>query len=969
MPDSIAMAELIAAIPIILVLCRQFGPGRVTPFAMLWAFLLLPPKPLFDHLSINKLMIAGLILTVGVLLFDRKTVLRLRPGWVDLPILIYILLPIVALVLGRSPNPKSAFDQSFLTLGQWGIPYVLGRLYFSDRLGPRRLSIAVAIAALCCVPFCFFEMAMGPGWFVREVVFGMSTTVQNRLGGWRPVLLLNSGLELVTWMALSTITATWLWASDERWSRRFLPAWLPPLILLLTTLACRGVYGYLTLLLGFSAIALLWLTRTKWVLVPYLLLPLVYVGLRATQLWSGQTLVQLAGLFGSRAVSSVSLRVNTENEFISTSAQNGLIFGLGGYYTDSWADGWWLPLLRQGGLLAVGCHYLVFLLPVILFLLRKSSRSVVASAAAGPALFLTLLMIDSLHNTPLIPIATLLGGSLTGFYLGDRGWKKVESVRRTQTAEPPRAERSESRTPPVGHATYRLGDIINQKQAESASNRDAQATTSPPRPKRPADRAIAAGFFVASIAVSLSILIQSGIQLSRGEGLNLINGVLWSWVVISALLFRLMPGRDAAIVSLILGWAILPVASFPASSVLDGGKTSWWPALAVQTDSVVNKATMIGLGSLLGLLLFDRRSLTRLRLDLVDLPILAWCVLPLLSCLTNGLSLLEGLSQVRCQLLSWGVPYLLGRVYLTDVGSQQRFAVGLVAGGLAYLPICLLEHIQGPLVYRLHYGPHPYEWDGAVRHLGHRPLVFLEHGNQLGMWLASSALVATWLWASRVVRKPGGIPGGWLAACLIALTIICQSHGSIVLLGIGLLPLVFHKLGWRWLNWRSVLGSGALVVILSGLLEAVRRGFQPQAIRNDVVGFFRGINKTSFTWRLARTADFLPVALRRPVQGWARDNWRGDGLTFLDPAALPAWLMVFGKWGSLSLISVLGVWLVPMIQQAKRWSSAMLGPSLGATGALVVLVLINFLDAFSNSTIILPIIAAIGGLVRPRQVS
>ena len=445
-----------------------------------------------------------------------------------------------------------------------------------------------------------------------------------------------------------------------------------------------------------------------------------------------------------------------------------------------------------------------------------------------------------------------------------------------------------------------------------------------------------------------------------------ISPILWCWAALSPFLFRLLPGRDAAITCLVVGWGFLPVASYPLSTFSSGADLSSVHAVAVPTSSQVNKATAIGLGCLAGLVVFDRRTFERLRLDLVNLPMVAACLIPLASTAANGLPLSEGLAQVRYLALAWGVPYLMGRAYLVDAESRGRFAVGLAAAGLAYLPFCLLEIVEGPICYRIAYGPHPYEFEGALRALGHRPLGFQEHGNQLGMWLASSALAATWLWASGANKKPGGVAGGPLSAALIGATLLCQSHGSIVLLGLALAPLAVarpmkSRLPWRWII--SIALGLAFVGI--GLLVA-RKVVAAGSLRLAVGSFFKGLDKASFTWRLARTEEFLPIAWQHPWLGWARADWRGDGLGFVNPVNLSTWLLTLGLYGVLGVAALLTTWLLPLVRTFRLVSfRSWTGPSGGATGALVALVAINFLDTFSNSVVILPIMAAVGGLNRP----
>lgn len=442
-----------------------------------------------------------------------------------------------------------------------------------------------------------------------------------------------------------------------------------------------------------------------------------------------------------------------------------------------------------------------------------------------------------------------------------------------------------------------------------------------------------------------------------------ISWVLWCWTALSPLLFRLLPGRDAAIACLVAGWAFLPVAPYPPTALHPSGRKSSFHAVAVPTSPPINKATAIGLGCLVGVLAFDRKAVGRLRWERVDLPVMVWCLVPIASAVANRLPLSVGLEQARQLVLSWGVPYLMGRTYLADEDSRARFAVALAAGGLAYLPVCALELVAGPTVYRLAYGPHPYEFEGSERFLLSRPLGWMEHGNQLGLWMATSAVAATWLWASGAVKRPGGIPGRPLAAVLVGATLLCQSLGSILLLGLALLVLALVRFPSGRFGRRNValalLGLGAL----AGGIWLARKGLDVGSLRLAIADLFKGAGKQSFTWRLARTEELLPTALRRPWLGWGRADWRADGLPWDNPVNLPSWLLALGMYGSVGLASLIALWTFPPWKASRhgayrRWC----GPSAGATGALVAIVTINFLDGFSNAVAILPVLYASGGL-------
>jgi hypothetical protein len=451
-----------------------------------------------------------------------------------------------------------------------------------------------------------------------------------------------------------------------------------------------------------------------------------------------------------------------------------------------------------------------------------------------------------------------------------------------------------------------------------------------------------------------------------------IPSLLWAWALLSPILFRLIPGRDAAIACLIGGWAFLPNAAYPASSFATGlaeGTGGSAHALAVPAWPIPSKSTAIGLGCLAGLALFDRRAFARPRFDVVDLPMAAWCLVPVASAIANGLPIAEGLAQSRYLLLAWGVPYAIGRAYLADAESHRRFALGLVAAGLLYLPFCLIEIIKGPMLYHLVYGAHPYQVEGAARLVGYRPMVFLEHGNQLGMWMASSAVAATWLRFSGAALRPWGIPGEVLAATLVVATILCQSLASILYMAAALLPMLAGRLPARAWSWRLAVIGALVMAGLAVTLLAARRGFDPAALRVDARDFFHALRKGSFTWRLARSQDFLPVAMHRPILGWARPDWGPGGRPFLNPVNLGFWLLAFGMYGVVGLAASTAAWLAPAVRaiphllRGRRW----LGPAEGASGALAALLVIHAIDGLTNAVMILPLLAAAGGLNRPAR--
>lgn len=440
---------------------------------------------------------------------------------------------------------------------------------------------------------------------------------------------------------------------------------------------------------------------------------------------------------------------------------------------------------------------------------------------------------------------------------------------------------------------------------------------------------------------------------------ELVPVVLAAWVVLSVFLFWRLPGRDAAITVLIGGWAFLPVAAYPKAVFhLPVGSSGSMHALALPTSIQINKATAIAVGCLAGALLFDWPSLRRLRFSKLDLPIVVWCLTPLASAYANGLALADGLAQARYLGLTWGVPYAMGRAYLVDDESLRRFGLGWVFAGLAYAPLCLIEFVTGPVLYQAVYGDHPYRLSGADRPFGHRPMVFLEDGNQLGSWTATAAVAAVWLWRSGRLREVAGVRGSVVAAGLVGLCLACQSHGSIVLMAAFLVPVMLA--GRLRIRPSAVVSLAAVAAVLLGALLVLSGGLD----RGKVRSAFHGMNKSSFTWRLARYEENVGRATEHPILGLARPNWSASAdETFLDPVALGLWLFTLGSFGLVGMTASTLVLTLPA-GEVLKWLPlrAWLNPACSAVTLAAALLFMNTLDALLNSVFLLPLIAGAGGI-------
>jgi len=188
--------------------------------------------------------------------------------------------------------------------------------------------------------------------------------------------------------------------------------------------------------------------------------------------------------------------------------------------------------------------------------------------------------------------------------------------------------------------------------------------------------------------------------------------VLLGWIPVGVYLFRRYPVHIAVLANFLGGWAILPSANYrPTTAVFP----YWILGVCLPTNYFLTKATITGLAGLVGFSLFHSKDWKRFRPALCDLPVAVWCLVPLLSAASHWSTPHEGLIGCVYQSISWGGPWLLGRIYFSDCGSLLLAAKAYVVAGICYVPICLLEVCTGPQIYAFSYEYQPYRWVGAER--------------------------------------------------------------------------------------------------------------------------------------------------------------------------------------------------------------------------------------------------------------
>ncbi len=444
--------------------------------------------------------------------------------------------------------------------------------------------------------------------------------------------------------------------------------------------------------------------------------------------------------------------------------------------------------------------------------------------------------------------------------------------------------------------------------------------------------------------------------------ITLVPVLIVAWLGVAYVLFRKLPGPTAALVTVIAGQMFLP-------EVHPGGTETGGPPPLPLPIVKFTKANTIGYALLAGSLLTDWRRWRAARPRWFDLPVAAWCASPAFPAIINGIGPVGGLyeagSQVLNQTVSWGVPYWCGRLYLGDRVGLRAAAAAFVLGGMVYVPLCLVEMRLSPQLHSWVYGYHQHEFVQAVRAGGYRPMVFMEHGLMVALWMTAAALAAFWLWHEGVFRVVAVAPGvrvglGWVAAGLAGMVLLIHSAGAVVLGAGGAGAL------WAARRLRTAVPLWLLVLVPPAYVAArytdAWEGRDLVALAEEFVGSDRA---GSLDFRFQNEYKLVARARERPVFGWGDS---GDARVIdssgKDKVVTDSmWIIVAGSRGLFGLAAFLASLMTPVVlflraDPPRRWT----GPAAAPAAALAVCLSIYLLDHMVNAMVNPAFTLVAGGL-------
>ena len=359
---------------------------------------------------------------LGATIFAMGKLSQFRPRWVDLPMALFCLWPMASHV-ANGHGPITGMNWVIVNLTTWGIPYLLGRAIFQTYEDVRDLLVAVFIGGLVYAPLCWYEIRMSPQLHTQIYGFMQHNFMQHvRYGGYRPLLFMQHGIMVGTWMAAATYAGFWLWRErhlDRLWGLR-LNLLVP--FLLVTTICCKVGSAIGVLIVGLAAYFGCQIRARALTLIALGVIPLCYIAVRATGLWSGEGLIELIGQFDAERAGSLGARMHQEGFFVGH-AGGSPIFGYadsnfvptndeGKWFTRGF-DSFWIINLTMYGWVSVLLAFTSLGLPAMLMAPRKP-RTAESARRDGPGIALAIIVgmfaIDCLFNGMINPLYLLCAG-------------------------------------------------------------------------------------------------------------------------------------------------------------------------------------------------------------------------------------------------------------------------------------------------------------------------------------------------------------------------------------------------------------------------------------------------------------------------------------------------------------------------------------------------------------------------------
>ena len=413
------------------------------------------------------------------------------------------------------------------------------------------------------------------------------------------------------------------------------------------------------------------------------------------------------------------------------------------------------------------------------------------------------------------------------------------------------------------------------------------------------------------------------------------------WPVVTVVLFRQLPLRNALVWAVVAAYLVLPpVAKFDLPVVPDLDKYSI-SNLAIAFALVVSlRQRVVWLPQ------------SRLARGLILLAVLGAFgtiltnhdPIPFAMGAVPSLRIYDAFSTIAYQVF-WMLPFVFGQQFLGDPAGLRVMARILVIAGIAYSIPMLIEVRMSPQMNVWVYGFFQHDFFQTIRYGSYRPVVFLPHG----LWVAVFTLTA-FMCAFLLLRiGPGGRRPKLLAATLYMafMLVICKSAG-VLAYAVALCPLILLVRPKA-----QVLVAGGLAAIV--LVYPLLRGLHLVPL-DQILDFANSLSPDrgySLNFRIQNEELLLARAEARPWFGWGsygrnfmHDPVTGEMINIADGQ----WIITLGMYGWCGFIAYFGLSVLPLIYLVREaWLGRAEDMSRMTAGWALILAA-SVLDMLPNAT-------------------
>lgn len=428
------------------------------------------------------------------------------------------------------------------------------------------------------------------------------------------------------------------------------------------------------------------------------------------------------------------------------------------------------------------------------------------------------------------------------------------------------------------------------------------------------------------------------------------NLAIYGWPLVALVLIKTMDRTSGLIWSMLAGFLLLPrgigldlpllpeinkglVASLPVGIylALDMGLKSRETPLYGQGVTLPGLLPKNGVGRTCILMLLGGSVITVLLNG--DRLIYGFRSLP-------GLAVYDALSFLMNTMVSL-LPFFLARKYLAHPDAHRRLLWIFMIAAVIYSIPTLYEVRMSPQLNKMVYGFFPHDWRQHLRAGGYRPVVFLNHGLVLGLFIACSLLATL---AYMRTAQTGSKKTLYIGIALwLAITLVLAKTLGPLMITIVLAPFLLLMRVPTQLLMASIVAGFVLTY-------PIMRGADIVPV-DRFITFVEGIDvgrAGSAKFRFDNEDILLEKANERPLFGWG--GWgrarvydeEGTDISVTDGY----WVIIIGEGGWLGYLGQFGLLTSGILLLALRRRKYEVG---AATSGLCIVLSANLIDLLPNA--------------------